>query len=290
MHSDLKKICLGSANFGKRYGYKNSKIKEREFSKIFKYANSRNIKYIDTAFNYSNSQKIIGKNSSNFKIITKIPKIPNSISNPQNWIETIILKSLNDLKTKKLYAVLFHYPPYQIEKQKFFQIVKYLENLRKKKIINKIGISAYNVSEIKRSFLLYKFQIIQFQANILDQKILRNSFIKILKKKGVEIHVRSIFLQGMLLSDITRIPKKFKYLRRILTLFDSWVKKKKISKLTACLNFILSFSMIDKIVLGTNNYLQFKQTIDAIEKSNGKLAIPKHLKNINQNYLNPKNW
>ena len=290
MHSDLKKICLGSANFGKRYGYKNSKIKEKEFSKIFKYANSRNIKYIDTAFNYSNSQKIIGKNASNFKIITKIPKIPNSISNPQNWIETIILKSLNDLKTKKLYAVLFHYPPYQIEKQKFFQIVKYLENLRKKKIINKIGISAYNVSEIKRSFLLYKFQIIQFQANILDQKILRNSFIKILKKKGVEIHVRSIFLQGMLLSDITRIPKKFKYLRRILTLFDSWVKKKKISKLSACLNFILSFSMIDKIVLGTNNYLQFKQTIDAIEKSNGKLAIPKHLKNINQNYLNPKNW
>ena len=94
----------------------------------------------------------------------------------------------------------------------------------------------------------------------------------------------------MLLSDITRIPKKFKYLRRILTLFDSWVKKKKISKLSACLNFILSFSMIDKIVLGTNNYLQFKQTIDAIEKSNGKLAIPKHLKNINQNYLNPKNW
>ena len=290
MHSDLKKICLGSANFGKRYGYKNSKIKEKEFSKIFKYANSRNIKYIDTAFNYSNSQKIIGKNASNFKIITKIPKIPNSISNPQNWIETIILKSLNDLKTKKLYAVLFHYPPYQIEKQKFFQIVKYLENLRKKKIINKIGISAYNVSEIKRSFLLYKFQIIQFQANILDQKILRNSFIKILKKRGVEIHVRSIFLQGMLLSDITRIPKKFKYLRRILTLFDSWVKKKKISKLSACLNFILSFSMIDKIVLGTNNYLQFKQTIDAIEKSNGKLAIPKHLKNINQNYLNPKNW
>ena len=67
-------------------------------------------------------------------------------------------------------------------------------------------------------------------------------------------------------------------------------KKKKISKLSACLNFILSFSMIDKIVLGTNNYLQFKQTIDAIEKSNGKLAIPKHLKNINQNYLNPKNW
>ena len=59
MHSDLKKICLGSANFGKRYGYKNSKIKEKEFSKIFKYANSRNIKYIDTAFNYSNSQKLL---------------------------------------------------------------------------------------------------------------------------------------------------------------------------------------------------------------------------------------
>lgn len=290
MHSDLKKICLGSANFGKSYGYKNSKIKKKEFFKIFKYAKTKKIEYIDTAFSYSNSQKIIGKNSLNFKIITKIPKIPKSNSNPLNWIKKIISKSLKDLKTKRLYAVLFHYPPYQIDKKKFIQIIKYLEYLKKKKIIGKIGISAYSINEIRRSFLIYNFEIIQFQANILDQKILKSPFIKLLKKKGVEIHTRSIFLQGMLLSNISDIPNKFKYLKKPLINFNKWVKKKEISKLRACLQCILSFPVIDKIVLGTNNYLQFKQTVETIEKLNGKLDIPKQLKNINLHQLNPKNW
>lgn len=290
MHSDLKRICLGSANFGKIYGYKNSKVKKKEFLKIFKYAKLKNIKYIDTAFSYSNSQKIIGKYSLNLKIITKIPELPKSASNPQNWIKKIISKSLSDLKTKKLYAVLFHYPPYKIEKKIFIQIIKYLEDLKKKKIISKIGISAYNINEIKKSFSIYEFQLVQFQANILDQKILKNAFIKLLKKKKVEIHARSIFLQGMLLSDVSRVPKKFKYLKKPLTYFESWIKMREISKLYACLKYILSFSIIDKIVLGTNNYLQFKQTIETIEKINGKLNIPKQLKNISHNQLNPKNW
>ena len=77
MHSDLKRICLGSANFGKIYGYKNSKVKKKEFLKIFKYAKLKNIKYIYTAFSYSNSQKIIVKYSLKLKIITKIQSYQN---------------------------------------------------------------------------------------------------------------------------------------------------------------------------------------------------------------------
>ncbi len=291
MKSDLQKICLGSANFGKNYGYKNSKVKKKEFSKIFKYARYKKINYIDTAFNYTNSQKIIGKHSVNFKIITKIPKISNSVSKPELWIKKIITKSLKDLNTKKLYAVLFHYPPYQISKKKFVRIINCLEDLKKKRIIKKIGISAYSVDEIKKSFSIYKFEIVQFQANILDQNILKNAYVKFLKeKKGVEIHIRSIFLQGLLLCNISDIPSKFSNLKETLIVFNEWVKKNKISKLSACLKYIFSFTFIDKIILGTNNYLQFKQTVQAIEKINGKLNLPKKIKNINSSKLNPKNW
>ena len=48
------------------------------------------------------------------------------------------------------------------------------------------------------------------------------------------------------------------------------------------------FSIIDKIVLGTNNYLQFKQTIETIEKINGKLNIPKQLKKYKPQSIKPK--
>ena len=105
--------------FWKNIWLQKFKSKKKEFLKIFKYAKLKNIKYIDTAFSYSNSQKIIGKYSLNLKIITKNSELPKSASNPQNWIKKIISKSLSDLKTKKLYAVLFHYPPYKIEKKKY---------------------------------------------------------------------------------------------------------------------------------------------------------------------------
>ena len=290
MRSDLKKICLGSANFGKYYGYKNSKIKKKEISKIFKYARLKKINYVDTALNYPNSEKIIGRNGYNLNIITKIPKIPNSEKNPTIWIKKIILKSLKNLKTKKLYAVLFHHPPYTNSKKQLSLIIQYLEYLQKKKIIKKIGISVYNLHELKKSFSIYKFQIVQFQANVLDQRIINSKYLKILKKNKVEMHVRSIFLQGMLLSDVKNIPKKFKSLKNKLIFFDNWVKKKKITKLEACLRYLFFSSFIDKVVLGTNNYLQLKETIKTIEKIKQKIILPNQFKNFNSYLLNPKNW
>ena len=189
-----------------------------------------------------------------------------------------------------MYAVLFHYPPYQISKKKFVRIINCLEDLKKRGIIKKIGISAYSIDEIKKSFSIYKFEIVQFQANILDQNILKNAYVKFLKEKKDRNTYKVNFLQGLLLCNISDIPIKFSNLKETLIVFNEWVKKNKISKLSACLKYIFSFTFIDKIILGTNNYSQFKQTVEAIEKINGKLKLPKKIKNVNSSKLNPKNW
>ena len=98
---------------------------------------------------------------------------------------------------------------------------------KKRGIIKKIGISAYSIDEIKKSFSIYKFEIVQFQANILDQNILKNAYVKFLKeKKGVEIHIRSIFLQGLLLCNISDIPIKFSNLKETLIVFNEVGEKK----------------------------------------------------------------
>ncbi len=227
MISDLKKICIGSANFGSYYGYKSSKIKKREFSKIFKYLKQKKINFIDTAINYKNSEKIIGKYNKNFKIITKIPNVPKSEKNPKKWIQKKISESLKNLNCKKLYGVLFHHPPYEQKRKNFLLIIKYLEYLRRQKIIKKIGISVYTLDQIKRSFSIYNFQIIQFQMNILDKNIYKSRLIKKLKKNNVEIHIRSIFLQGMLLGKLKYIPNRFNLLKKKIKFFENWVAKKK---------------------------------------------------------------
>ncbi len=118
--SDLKKICIGSANFGSHYGYKNLRINKKEILKIFKVLKKKKISYIDTAINYKNSEKVIGKYNRNFQIITKIPHVPKIEKDPKKWIEKKISESLKNLKSKKLYGVLFHHPPYEYKKKIFF--------------------------------------------------------------------------------------------------------------------------------------------------------------------------
>ena len=102
------KIILGTSNFGAPYGISNPrrKLSTYEIKKTLKIAKYNNISFLDTAHNYKNSEKIIGKltNESDFKIITKLPKVNNNLG----LIESYIKKSLIRLKRKKLYAVLVH--------------------------------------------------------------------------------------------------------------------------------------------------------------------------------------
>ena len=71
-----KKIIIGSANFGNKYGLDNKKISVVNLKKIFKYLKKNNLNTIDTANSYKNSEKIIGnlirKNRSSWKIISKV--------------------------------------------------------------------------------------------------------------------------------------------------------------------------------------------------------------------------
>lgn len=290
MMSDLKRICIGSANFGSNYGYKNLKINKKEILKIFKFLKKKKINYIDTAINYKNSEKVIGKYNRNFQIITKIPYVPKLEKNPKKWIEKRISESLKNLKSKKLYGVLFHHPPYKYSKKDFFLIIKYLEQLRKKKIIKKIGISVYTLEELKKCYKIYNFQIVQFPFNIFDNRIVKSRFILSLKKDNVELHARSIFLQGLLLEDSKYFEKKFKTHKKKIILFEKWLKKNNLNKLQACLKFAFKSKIIDKFVIGISKYDQITEIIRILKKKITLDSLPNELTNISPNLLNPKSW
>ena len=78
-------------------------------------------------------------------------------------------------------------------------ILKTLNLLKKQNKIKKIGVSVYEVEELKKILKVFKPDIIQIPINILNQNFLKKNFLKKIKKKGIEIHGRSIFLQGALL-------------------------------------------------------------------------------------------
>ena len=194
----FRKIILGTAQFGFQYGINNQKkkIKMKDISEILNYAKQNYIKFLDTANAYYNSEKRIGKylstNQNDFKIISKI-----KISEIEK-----IKNSLNKLELKKLESILIH-DPHQIRSDN--DIEKFKRKIhRYKNLYNNIGVSLNDPKDYYRLRHHKIFRVIQIPYNIFDkrwEKLLKN------KKKNIEIHARSIFLQGLLITEDKNCPK-----------------------------------------------------------------------------------
>ena len=109
-------IIIGGAQIGNEYGVTNKKkLTKKETSFIISHALKNNIKFIDTASDYQNSEKIIGKikHSKNLNIITKLSNIKNNSLNSKNWITKMDQQLKNSqikLRINKLYGLLIHNP------------------------------------------------------------------------------------------------------------------------------------------------------------------------------------
>ena len=105
------------------------------------------------------------------------------------------------LNTINLYGLMLHRPeqllgPYGEE------IMSALLSLKKSGTVQKIGISVYSPDEFTELFSEYDFDIVQCPFNLIDRRLVNSGWLAKLKALGVEVHVRSSFLQGLLLMGL----------------------------------------------------------------------------------------
>lgn len=255
------KLALGTANFSSVYGINISRVKKKELNKIFNYCKKNKIIHLDTAVAYNNHDILNGFNLKKLKIITKLINLEKFKKKDIrkeiiNTVETI-LKNLN---IKQIYGLLLHdiKPMYSSKSDVIFKTLLYL---KKKKLIKKIGISCYQIKDLNL-IKNYSFNIVQFPLNIFDQRLIDNKVLQTLKKKKIEIHIRSIFLQGLLLRNYKKIPKYFSKWKKEFLKLEYCSRKLKKSKFELCINFIKQFNFINMIVVGVDTEKQ----LDLINK------------------------
>ena len=283
-----KRIVLGSANFFSGYGIRKSKgITVKELNKIYKILISNNINLIDTAFSYNGSEKKIAKSKlRKLNISTKI-----SLLNYNNKVPIAILnlvkKSLNKLKKNFFYSVYFHNSKDLLgpNGQQFYEEII---QLKKKKLIKKIGVSVYYKEELEQLLNRYSFDIVQIPINIFDRRFIKKNYLLKLKKKGMEIHARSIFLQGILLSSNKFLPKYFKKWSKLFQKWDKWNMSNQQKKILTCISFIKNIKHIDKIIIGVSNSAQIKEIIKLSEIK--KIKYPKNIFSNSKNLIDPRFW
>ena len=284
------KIILGSANFNQLYGIKKNFIKKSEIKKLFDHALKNKIKTIDTSPLYDKSEKIIGLlNNNRFKIISKIPKPPKNIKreNIKKWLKQSVMISLKNLKIKKFECLLLHNANSLLCKNGD-EIYKGIRNMKINGFTSKIGVSIYDFNVLDIILKKFKFNLIQAPFNILDQRLVEKGWLKKLKKRKIEVHARSIFLQGILLLKHNQLPKKLIKLSKKLMVWENWLKKNKFRSLQVCLSFVLNQRQLDGIVVGFNNTNQLNQILK-LKQIKNNFSLP-NLNIKDKKLIDPREW
>jgi len=285
----LKKIIIGTAQFGMDYGISNArgKIPYDEVFAILNECAKKKIKFLDTAYSYGDSEKVIGNFIQNFgnkfEIISKLP------SCKSEEVEFFLNSSLNKLGITKLYGYLIHnFKAYQLEPS----LWDALENLKYHGKVGKIGFSLYFPQELE--FLLFnnlQFDLIQIPYSIFDQRF--DLYFKELKSRGVEIHVRSVFLQGVIFKKLPELSAFFLPLKEKIKTLNYLSLQAGVPVSTLALNFALHNKFIDKVIVGIDSIRHLYEIIAAVHYYKKiKDIIPKlaDLKEDAEKILVPTFW
>jgi len=284
----IKKIILGTVQFGLDYGINNTKGKPtfEEIFEILKYATSQGIEILDTADAYGNATEILGsfniKYPGSFAINTKFKVNHKNLG--QQLSNTLKVLHLDKVNT-------YFYHSFSDFKN-YPELLLSLITLKQNNEIRKIGVSVYDNDEFRTIINTAEIDVIQFPFNLLDNYNQRGELMKLAKEKGKELQVRSIFLQGLLFKSPNDLPSILAPLKPYLQNINDLSKENHMTIEQMALSYALGQSEIDNVIIGIDNQKQLEINISAAENiitEEVNDAINKiHVKEVE--LLHPKNW
>jgi len=284
----MNRIVLGGAQLGLPYGILNGgeTLSREAVARILDTAVSHGIDSIDTAIAYGQSETVIGETAQNrFKIISKLPPIPSDMANVSQWVRTQIDASLSRLNCSSLEALLLHHPQDLIGPHGS-ELYAAISSLLSEKIIERFGVSIYAPNELDGIIGKFNIDVVQAPLNVFDRRII--GVTDQLSALNIEVHVRSVFLQGVLIANPKDRPQRFQPWSEHFARFDEWVHSTGMSAMACCLGFALQQPGVTKLVIGTTSKESLTEIMTSIP--NIHLEVPADLQSSSEQLIDPRVW
>jgi aryl-alcohol dehydrogenase-like predicted oxidoreductase len=282
------RLALGSAQFGLDYGIKNARgrIPEPEIIEIVRLAREAGIDTIDTAFSYGGSEEaigaaLLGNGSQGFKIVSKFPR---PAGRSLRWY---LDQTLSRLKRERIYAYLYHdFQSFEEDRSSYGQLAE----LKVDGLVEKIGFSIYSPTELETIFRSgVEPDLIQFPLNVLDQRFLR--WIPELAARHCEVHVRSVFLQGLLLMDPQLIPGRLAAATELLQQLRECAREEGLALERLLLAFVLGVEGVSRVIVGIDGKQDLITDIAQSADVSRRLTIDfARFACLDENIILPTNW
>jgi len=289
------RLVLGTAQFGMAYGITNERgqIPGAEAAALLSDAENAGVRLLDTAVSYGDAETILGSIlslPSRFGIISKIaPVHGDAVSHgAADGVRKAVKDSLNRLKASKLHGLLVHRCA-DLFKPGARSLLELLEDLKSEGVVAATGVSVYDAEELDRVLEIFRPDIVQLPLNLFDQRLLRSGHLAMLRRAGIEVYCRSIFLQGLLLSPAHRRRAPVSGFSDAFSRYDRLLAASGLSALQACLGFALRESGADYVLVGVTSARELAEIVAAV-RSLEKLPDMSDLAVPDLALIDPRTW
>jgi len=285
------KLALGTAQFGLAYGVANEvgQVSRGQAKRMLQFAFSRGIRSIDTAIRYGDSETCLGElGVSKFDVVTKLPRLPDGCSDITGWVSSQVASSLARLRVHSLHGLLLHRAEDLIGPHQRL-LYRALMALKEEGLVQKIGVSLYSPLDFDSIDKSFTVDLVQAPYNLIDRRLEKLGYIDRWKASGLEVQVRSVFLQGLLLMPKSAIPLYFQRWQVLWVRWHEWLRAHNASPLEACLAFARAPEGVDRVVVGADNLTQLAEIIDASNTVSSFFEWP-NMQSGDMSLINPSLW
>jgi len=288
----VSKLGLGTVQWGMDYGVSNpgGRTPIEMVSAILSEARDRGVEVLDTAALYGDAESVLGRNAlGSFRVITKTPRFaaPTITDEHASELDKVFHRSLKRLSSTAVYGLFAHHADDLIAPggERLWRV---MSRLKEQGLVEKIGASIYDGEKVDALLERFSPDIVQVPLSVLDQGMLLHGQLERLKSRGVEIHTRSAFLQGLLLLPPDRIPAYFDPIAPLLKRWHAAVEEQGLTALQAALTFVRDVPYVDTVLIGVESLAQFRACLAEFETAArfdaAGLACNDPL------FVNPVNW
>lgn len=263
MTRETSKLGLGTVQFGQAYGISNrtGQVVKEEVQQILERAAAGGIKTLDTAAGYGDAERVLGEMADltePFRIVTKTIAL-------KNGLESVISRARQSLEMlgRTHVDLLLVHAAADLMGEGGAALWQRLLALRDEGLFGGVGISAYVADDPLKLAREFRPDAMQLPLSLLDQRLIQSGALAAIKALGVEVHTRSLFLQGLLFLHADKLPPKLASAAVHLKMLRTKFADAGTTPLAAALAFALGRSEIDVAVVGVTTLGEFEEILGA---------------------------
>lgn len=284
------KLALGTVQFGMHYGIANQsgQVSLAEVGEVLTLARLNGIADLDTAIAYGEAEARLGQiGVQGFRVVTKLPPMPADVADAGVWAKAQLAASLQRMGKDSVYGLMLHRSVDLFGPQGPALLLA-LKEMQAQGLVQRLGVSIYAPTELDAVMPLARWGLVQAPFNLVDRRLQTSGWLQRLNDLGVEVHIRSVFLQGLLLTPLDSLPPKFSPWLVLWQRWRAWQVATACSALGACLAFAQSFPEVDRLVVGVDGVSHLQGILAALHE-----PVPTHWPDIasdDNRLVNPSWW